>query len=73
MKLVMFPEGTRNRNGETLLPFKKGAFRMAIEAQIPIIPVVYSPYYFINSERKTFYRGKSSLHFEQVHSYLRYY
>uniref|UniRef100_A0A1B6LP14 1-acyl-sn-glycerol-3-phosphate acyltransferase n=1 Tax=Graphocephala atropunctata TaxID=36148 RepID=A0A1B6LP14_9HEMI len=58
MKIVMFPEGTRNRKGETLLPFKKGAFRMAIEAQIPIIPMVYSPYYFINSDKKTFNKGK---------------
>ena len=38
---VMFPEGTRSRTGE-LLPFKKGGFVMAIEAQAPIVPVAIS-------------------------------
>ena len=41
--VFIFPEGTRNGTGEGLLPFKKGAFHMAIAAQIPIIPVVCSP------------------------------
>ena len=37
----VFPEGTRN-HGENLLPFKKGAFRMAIEAGAPIVPICIS-------------------------------
>ncbi len=37
--VVIFPEGTRSRDGE-LLPFKKGAFVAAIELGIPVVPVV---------------------------------
>ena len=39
----IFPEGTRNA-GEQLLAFKKGAFHMAIEAGVPIVPVCVSRY-----------------------------
>ncbi len=39
----VFPEGTRNL-GNGLLPFKKGAFQMAIAAGVPIVPVCVSTY-----------------------------
>ncbi len=34
----LFPEGTRS-NGRGLLPFKTGAFRTALQAGVPIVPV----------------------------------
>jgi 1-acyl-sn-glycerol-3-phosphate acyltransferase len=37
--LVIFPEGTRSRDG-ALLPFKKGAFVAALSLGVPIVPVV---------------------------------
>jgi 1-acyl-sn-glycerol-3-phosphate acyltransferase len=36
--LVIFPEGGRTRSGE-LLPFKPGVIRLALHAQVPIVPV----------------------------------
>ena len=39
----IFPEGTRNPDAQ-LKPFKKGAFHMAIDAGVPIVPVCASRY-----------------------------
>ncbi len=36
--LMFFPEGTRSRSGE-LQSFKKGAFRVAVDQQLPVLPV----------------------------------
>ncbi|NSL88174.1 lysophospholipid acyltransferase family protein [Chitinophaga solisilvae] len=41
ISILMFPEGTTNESDQPLRPFHNGAFRMAIEMQIPIKPVLY--------------------------------
>lgn len=36
ISVFIFPEGTRNKSSEPLLDFRDGAFRLAIESQVPV-------------------------------------
>jgi 1-acyl-sn-glycerol-3-phosphate acyltransferase len=36
ISVFICPEGTRNKGGEPLLPFHDGAFRLAIQSQLPL-------------------------------------
>lgn len=38
--VLIFPEGTRNRQNDTLQDFQIGAFIIALKAKIPIVPIV---------------------------------
>ncbi len=38
LSLMIFPEGTRSESHE-MLPFKKGAFRIAVDNDMPVVPV----------------------------------
>jgi 1-acyl-sn-glycerol-3-phosphate acyltransferase len=44
--LLVYPEGTRSPDGR-IQPFKKGPFILAIEAQVPIVPVAVEGSYRI--------------------------
>lgn len=42
LSVWMFPEGHRNQE-PALLPFKKGAFHLALAARVPVVPVASEP------------------------------
>lgn len=50
ISIWMFPEGTRS-HGRGLLPFKTGAFKAAIAAGVPIVPICVSDTNNINLNR----------------------
>ena len=52
--VIFFPEGTRSKTS-TLLPFKKGAFRLAYELDLPLLPVT------INGTNKVWPTGTLNL------------
>lgn len=37
--VLLYPEGTQNTHKNALLKFKSGAFRLAVEKQVPVVPV----------------------------------
>ncbi|KAK6341168.1 1-acylglycerol-3-phosphate O-acyltransferase [Orbilia brochopaga] len=55
----IFPEGTRSyATTPMMLPFKKGAFHLAVQAQVPIVPVVVQNYsHVLNVKARTFESG----------------
>jgi 1-acyl-sn-glycerol-3-phosphate acyltransferase len=40
ISILLFAEGTQNRSKDILQPFKDGAFRLAIDTQVPLLPMV---------------------------------
>lgn len=53
--VVIFPEGTRTKDG-SLLPFKRGAFLLAVKSGVPIVP------FTINGSRAINPRNRIELH-----------
>lgn len=51
MSIVMFPEGSRSRNGEMGM-FKRGGFLLAKELNIPIVPLTIKGSYEVMSKDK---------------------
>jgi lysophosphatidate acyltransferase len=56
--VFIFPEGTRSYYSKPdLLPFKKGAFHLAVKAQVPIVPVVCANYSSILSFKYLYFHA----------------
>ncbi|KAI0405367.1 1-acylglycerol-3-phosphate O [Xylaria palmicola] len=56
--VYMFPEGTRSYSKEPgLLPFKKGAFHLAVQAGVPIVPVIAANYSHILHVKSLVFNG----------------
>lgn len=60
LSFLVFPEGTRSRDGR-LLPFKKGAFIMAIKSGVPIVPIT-----ILDSDR-IMRKGEWAIHPDTIH------
>lgn len=70
--VFIFPEGTRSyADHATMLPFKKGAFHLAVQAQVPIVPVVVANYsHILSLKRKRFTSGTIPVKGRQPHPLL---
>ena len=58
--VYIFPEGTRSYSARAdLLPFKKGAFHLAVQAQVPVVPIVVANYaHLLSARRRVFWPGR---------------
>ncbi|WP_395065560.1 lysophospholipid acyltransferase family protein [Flavobacterium sp.] len=68
MSICIFPEGGVPEESVVLDEFKDGAFRLAIEHQIPIVPITFAD----NKKRfsYTFLSGKPGLLRAKVHTFI---
>jgi 1-acyl-sn-glycerol-3-phosphate acyltransferase len=63
VSLFFFPEGTRSRDGE-LRKFKPGAFQLAIEEKIPLVPIAIQGSRDILGKHKLLLSAKADIHIQ---------
>ncbi len=61
--IVIFPEGTISpESGRKLLPFKDGPFKLAIEMQVPLVPITMPYNHLFLPDKK----GKLEIHYHRL-------
>lgn len=63
--LVIFPEGTRAKNGE-MLEFKPGSLKLAVKANVPIVPVTIKNTYKMFEENNRIKKADVSITFHEA-------
>ncbi len=64
MSIMMFPEGTRSTDGR-LKPFKPGAFALAVETGVPVVPIaIHGGHNLIPKHGTRFSSTRGKLHVE---------
>ncbi len=58
--MLIFPEGTRSKSDE-MKPFKVGSFRLALESQVPIVPLTIKNTYKMLEEKGKIRKANVSL------------
>ena len=59
---LIFPEGTRSRKGNEMLPFHGGSFRCAIKAKCPVVPIAFIDSFKVLDEKGS-RRVKVQIHY----------
>ena len=59
---IIFPEGTRSKNGNKMIKFKGGTFKAAISAKKPIVPVALIDCYKV-FDAKSIKKGVAQIHY----------
>ena len=54
MSILAFPEGIRTWEG-SILPFRKGVFEMARDAEMPVVPVTVRGFFDVKSRNNKFW------------------
>lgn len=50
-RYLIFPEGTRSKTGNKMIPFHGGSFRCAIKARCPIVPIAFIDSYKVLDQK----------------------
>ena len=58
---VIFPEGTRTKTG-AIGRFKQGAFKIAMDLKLPVVPISMSGFYKAMPSRQVFVSSRSRVH-----------